>query len=69
MGPAYAAIGAARGETHPHWSPELVDKVEAQRRALLPESALPARRAWREGALADLLAARRAILSRGEPAE
>ena len=61
MGPAYAAIGAARGETEPEWSPALVDRVEAERRALLPEAALPARRAWREAALADLLAARRRI--------
>ena len=63
LGPAYAAIGAARGETEPHWSPALVDKVEAARRAVLPEADLPARRAWREAALADLLAARRGLFS------
>ncbi len=68
MGPAYAAIGASRGETRPDWPPDLVDRVEAERRALLPEAALPARRAWREGALADLLAARRGILARAEEA-
>ncbi|MHA7874142.1 3-hydroxyacyl-CoA dehydrogenase NAD-binding domain-containing protein [Roseivivax sp.] len=62
LGPAYAAIGRARGETHPDWPPALVDRVEAARRALLPEDQLPARRAWRERALADLLRARRAIL-------
>jgi len=62
MGPAYAAIGAARGEHAPAWSPELVARVEAERRALLPEEALPARRAWRETALADLLAARARLL-------
>ncbi len=63
LGPAYAAIGAARGETEPAWSPELVDTVEAQRRAVLPEADLPARRAWRERALAELLAARGRILA------
>ncbi|MEM7566067.1 MAG: 3-hydroxyacyl-CoA dehydrogenase NAD-binding domain-containing protein [Pseudomonadota bacterium] len=67
LGPAYAAIGAARGETEPAWSAELVSTVEAQRRVVLPEAELPARRAWRERALADLLAARRSILSGGTP--
>ncbi len=63
MGPAYAAIGEARGEIHARWSAALVDSVEAQRRAILPEQDLPRRRAWRETALADLLAARRSLLS------
>ncbi len=63
LGPTYAAIGAARGETEPAWSVELVDTVEAQRRAVLPEADLPARRVWREHALADLLAARGRILA------
>ena len=62
LGPAYAAIGRDRGETAPDWSPALVDRVEAERRAVLPEAALDTRRAWRETALARLLAARRAIL-------
>ena len=63
LGPAYAAIGAARGETEPSWPPALVDRVEAQRRAVLPAAGLPARRAWREAALADLLSARFRILA------
>lgn len=62
LGPAYAAIGRDRGETAPDWPPALVDRVEAERRAVLPEDALPARRAWREQALARLLDARRKIL-------
>lgn len=62
LGPAYAAIGRDRGEIAPDWPPALVDTVEAQRRAVLPEDALPARRAWREQALARLLDARRKIL-------
>lgn len=64
MGPAYAAIGEARGETNARWSPELVSSVESQRRAILPEQDLPQRRAWRETALAELLAARKRILSK-----
>lgn len=66
LGPAYAAIGAARGETNPSWSAALVDRVATERRRLLPEEALPARRAWRETALADLLAARRRLLAEAE---
>ncbi|KUF10874.1 3-hydroxyacyl-CoA dehydrogenase NAD-binding domain-containing protein [Pseudoponticoccus marisrubri] len=62
LGPAYAAIGRDRGEHAPDWPPALVDRVEAERRAVLPEDALPARRAWREQALARLLDARRDIL-------
>lgn len=62
LGPAYAAIGRDRGEKNPDWSPALVDKVEAERRTVLPEADLPARRGWRERALARLLAARREIL-------
>lgn len=62
LGPAYAAIGAARGETRPDWPPALVDRIEAQRRVLLPAADLPARRAWRETALSELLAARKRIL-------
>jgi len=63
MGPAYAKIGEARGETNPSWSPELVDQVEQERRAVLPEDQLNNRRAWRETALADLMAARRTLMS------
>jgi 3-hydroxyacyl-CoA dehydrogenase len=64
LGPAYAAIGAARGETDPKWSPALVDLVEKQQRKILPEADLTKRRAWRETALADLLAARRDLVSK-----
>lgn len=67
MGPAYAAIGAARGETNPGWSPELVTTVEAQRRAILAEKDLPRRRAWRETALAELLATRHRLLAKDMP--
>ncbi len=63
MGPAYGAIGEALGEREPYWSGALVERVEAERRALLPESGIPARAAWRRRALARLTAARRAILA------
>lgn len=62
MGPAYRAIGEARGERDAGWPPALVAEVERQRRAVTPGDALPARRAWREAALARLIRARRAIL-------
>lgn len=62
LGPAYAAIGRDRGEKAHDWPPALVDRVEAERRAVLPEAALPDRRIWREKALARLLNARRKIL-------
>ena len=62
LGPAYAAIGRDRGEKAPDWPPALVDRVEAERRAVLPEAALPDRRIWREEALARLLDGRRKIL-------
>jgi 3-hydroxyacyl-CoA dehydrogenase len=63
LGPAYAAIGEARGEKDCRWSEALISKVEAARRAQLPEKDLPARREWREKALAQLLAARHHILN------
>ncbi|MCC1493159.1 3-hydroxyacyl-CoA dehydrogenase NAD-binding domain-containing protein [Cognatishimia sp. F0-27] len=65
LGPAYAQIGRDRGEHAPDWPAALVDLVEAQRRALLPEEELPARRAWRERALAQLLAARARVFEEG----
>ncbi len=58
MGPAYRRMGEARGETGCDWRPELVARVEAQRRALLPEADLPARVAWRARAVARLVAFR-----------
>ena len=57
MGPAYARMGEARGETV-DWSPELVGRVEAERRRILPEEQIPARAEWRSKAVARLVAAR-----------
>ncbi len=57
MGPAYARMGAERGQDDP-WTPDLVRRVEAQRRALLPLDQWEDRVAWRDRALMRLIAAR-----------
>lgn len=62
MGPAYRAMGEARGETDCIWSEQLVSRVEAERRAIMPEEALPQRANWRVKAVARLIAARDALL-------
>ena len=50
MGPAYARMGAERGQDDP-WDAELVAEVTAQRRALLPLSEWAQRVDWRDRAL------------------
>ncbi|MEB0205186.1 3-hydroxyacyl-CoA dehydrogenase [Pseudomonas sp. CCC3.1] len=50
MGPAYARMGAERGQ-HDPWTHDLVAKVEAQRRALVPLQDWEQRVAWRDRAL------------------
>jgi 3-hydroxyacyl-CoA dehydrogenase len=50
MGPAYARMGAERGQ-HDPWTADLVAKVEAQRRALVPLKNWEERVAWRDRAL------------------
>ena len=50
MGPAYARMGAERGQDDP-WEDELVAEVAAQRRALLPLSEWADRVDWRDRAL------------------
>ncbi|MCY0093803.1 3-hydroxyacyl-CoA dehydrogenase NAD-binding domain-containing protein [Hoeflea ulvae] len=62
MGPAYKAMGEARGETGCTWSEQLVSQVEAERRAIMPLEALPQRANWRVKAVARLIAARDALL-------
>jgi L-gulonate 3-dehydrogenase len=61
MGPAYARMGAERGETV-DWHPGLIDRVEAERRAEIPADRLPARAAWRARAVAALVAARDSLM-------
>lgn len=58
LGPAYAAMGAERGQ-HDPWTPELVTTVEQQRRAQLPLEQWQDRVRWRDRALMAALAARR----------
>jgi L-gulonate 3-dehydrogenase len=57
MGPAYARMGAERGQNDP-WTADLVRHVEAQRRALLPLAEWEERVAWRDRALMLALSAR-----------
>ena len=57
LGPAYKRMGEARGEKV-DWSAELVARVDAERRKILPEDQIPARRAWRPKAVAQLVRAR-----------
>ncbi len=59
MGPAYERMGAERGQ-HDPWTEDLVAKVEAGRRAVLPLDQWEDRAAWRDRSLMALLAARQA---------
>lgn len=59
MGPAYERMGAERGQ-HDPWTEDLVAKVEAGRRAVLPLDQWEDRVAWRDRSLMALLAARQA---------
>jgi 3-hydroxyacyl-CoA dehydrogenase len=60
LGPAYARMGAERGQVDP-WTEELVAQVVRERRARLPLAEWDDRVAWRDRALAALEQARRAI--------
>jgi 3-hydroxyacyl-CoA dehydrogenase len=60
MGPAYARMGAQRGQNDP-WTPDLVAKVTAQRRALLPLERWEERVAWRDRKLMALIRDRKAM--------
>jgi len=66
MGPAYARMGAERGQDDP-WTPELVARVAAERRARLPLDAWEARTAWRDRALMALERCRRSRPDLFEP--
>lgn len=65
MGPAYRRMGESRGETV-DWRPDLVARVAAERRAVLPEERIPARAAWRARAVARLVAARDRLLGEAD---
>jgi L-gulonate 3-dehydrogenase len=62
MGPAYARMGAERGQNDP-WTPDLVEKVAGERRALLPLESWAARVAWRDRRLMSLMRDRKTELS------
>jgi 3-hydroxyacyl-CoA dehydrogenase len=47
LGPLMHEIARSRTHDEP-WSPELIRKVEAERRELLSQDSLPTRRAWRD---------------------
>jgi L-gulonate 3-dehydrogenase len=60
MGPAYERMGAERGQ-HDPWTPELVERVVAQRRAAMPLEQWEERVRWRDRGLIALEGARRTI--------
>jgi L-gulonate 3-dehydrogenase len=62
MGPAYARMGAERGQDDP-WDDALIAEVTAQRRALLPLSDWDQRVVWRDRALIAQERARRQLSS------
>jgi L-gulonate 3-dehydrogenase len=61
LGPAYARMGAERGQNDP-WTKELVANVVAQRRALLPLDQWGERVAWRDRMLMAISRAKRRAL-------
>ena len=60
MGPAYERMGVERGQ-HDPWTPELVERVVAQRRSALPLEQWEERVRWRDRGLIALERARRTI--------
>ena len=65
LGPAYARMGAERGQ-HDPWTPELVAEVARQRREALPLEDWQARGAWRDRQIMAALATRLAQMGREE---
>ncbi|MBZ9738710.1 3-hydroxyacyl-CoA dehydrogenase [Mesorhizobium sp. CO1-1-4] len=55
LGPLYHTIAEARRDPKP-WSPEMIERVTAERRAELPKQDLRARSAWRDRRLMALVA-------------
>ncbi len=69
MGPAYRAMGEARGERGCDWGEELVGRVEAERRAMVAADDLPGRAVWRARSVAQLVALRDALMDTADDAE
>ncbi|OYU73121.1 MAG: hypothetical protein CFE45_38190 [Burkholderiales bacterium PBB5] len=65
LGPAYARMGAARGQNDP-LTPDLVDKVDGERRNLLPLDQWQERVSWRDRRMMDIKALRRTAAWRDE---
>ena len=53
LGPAYLRMGQERGQNDP-WEPDLVSRVEAERREVMPLDKWEERVAWRDSALLEL---------------
>lgn len=68
MGPAYRAMGEARGERDCDWRPDLVARVEAERRAMVQAEDLSGRALWRARAVAELIALRDRLTEEGSNA-
>lgn len=51
LGPAYARMGAERGEADNPWTPDVVERVTTERRRLLPLESWEERVIWRDRAL------------------
>jgi L-gulonate 3-dehydrogenase len=60
MGPAYERMGALRDQ-HDPWTPDLVERVAAERRAALPLDDWDARVQWRDRRLMALIRDRRRV--------
>ena len=58
LGPAYARMGAERGQNDP-WTADLVARVASERRALLPLEQWEERVRWRDRRLMDIAALKR----------
>ena len=63
LGEAYLRMGAERGQNDP-WTPDLVDKVVAARRAEMPIEDWNERRRWRDRMLMSMVRAKRDALAR-----
>ena len=60
MGSGYERMGAERGQ-HDPWTPDLIERVVAQRRSILPLTRWEDRVRWRDHGLIALERARRTI--------
>ncbi len=58
LGPMYHDLAKEQADPRP-WSPELVEKIEAELRTRTSADALPERKAWRDAYLAELVAFKR----------